>query len=175
MFFFMHFFSIRRVCMTVHICQAQKKKKIETLCKDHRSSPYDFYALYCCVLNGFASYLKDRTFSVEIGRDSSSCASVLNGVPQGSMLGPVLLSLHMLPLYGNFREYHFSYHCCADDSQCYFLLHQNDVSSLQCLFDFLKDDSHWMSANFLQLNEAKSEVLVFGPSASTEMFVSKLG
>ncbi len=128
-----------------------------------------------CVLSWFVSYLKDRTFSVETGKYYSSCAPVLYGVPQGSILGPVLFSLYMLPLYAIFRKHNVSYHCYADDTQCYVPLHLNDVSSLQCLFDCLSDVKQWMSANFLQLNESKTEVLLFGSSAPTEVVASKMG
>ncbi len=90
-------------------------------------------------------------------------------------MGPVLFSLYMLPLYAIFKNHNVSYHCYTDDTQCYIPLHPKDVSSLQCLFDCLRDVKQWMSANFLQLNHSKTEVLSFGSPASTEVFASKLG
>ena len=62
----------------------------------------------------------------------------------------------------------------CNDTQCYVPLHPKDVSSIQCLLDCLRGVTHWMSANFLQLNGAKTELLTFGLSASTEMVASKL-
>ncbi len=106
-----------------------------------------------CVLSWFVSYLKDQTFLVETGKYSSSCAPVLYGVPQGSILGPVLFSLYMLPLYVIFKKDNVSYHCYADDTQCN--IPPEPKGCLQCLFDCLRDVKHWMSANFLQLNESK--------------------
>jgi len=50
------------------------------------------------VLQWFASYLKKRTFSLNLRNFSTSSAPILFGVPQGSILGPLLFSLYMLPL-----------------------------------------------------------------------------
>ncbi len=44
------------------------------------------------------SYIRDRSFSVELGKFSSSVAPIICGVPQGSILGPFLFNLYMRPL-----------------------------------------------------------------------------
>ncbi len=45
-----------------------------------------------------SSYLKGRTISVSLGNCSSSVVLLMCGVPQGSILGPILFSLYLLPL-----------------------------------------------------------------------------
>ena len=52
----------------------------------------------------------------------------------------------------------------VDDSQIYLPLKRNDKSSLIPLLECPKDVKAWMAFNFLNLNEEKTEVMVFGPS-----------
>ena len=58
-------------------------------------------------LQWFRSYLTDRTFSVTVDSFSSSVAPVSSGVPQGSIMGPILFNLYMLPLGDIIRK------CCG--------------------------------------------------------------
>ncbi len=51
------------------------------------------------VLKWFSSYLKERSFSVTVGEFSSSSVSINCGVPQGSILGPILLNFFWLSLF----------------------------------------------------------------------------
>lgn len=123
-------------------------------------------------LDWFSSYLKHRTFSVSIDQFSSSTAPVSYGVPQGSILGPVLFCLYMLPLGDIIRKYDISFHFYADDSQLYLPLKSSD--SIQSLLDCLEDIKIWMSNNYLQLNSDKTEVIVFGPPKSISTVADKL-
>ena len=113
-------------------------------------------------LQWFHSYLKDQTFSVNIGNIFSSSAAIACGVPQGSILGPILFSLYTLPLGSILRKHNILHHCYADDTQLYLPLKPGNTNSLVSLFDCLKDIKCWMDNNFLQLKESKMEVILFG-------------
>ncbi|KAF7648737.1 hypothetical protein LDENG_00152550 [Lucifuga dentata] len=126
-------------------------------------------------LNWFYSYLLDRTFSVNIGNHSSSSVHLNYGVPQGSILGPLLFSIYMLPLGQIVQRHNISFHFYADDTQIYFPLRPGDFNSLVHILDCLKDINCWMAHNFLQLNGSESEIIIFGSPSSCDFISNGLG
>uniref|UniRef100_A0A8C4T6I6 Reverse transcriptase domain-containing protein n=1 Tax=Erpetoichthys calabaricus TaxID=27687 RepID=A0A8C4T6I6_ERPCA len=107
------------------------------------------------------SYFCNRTLRVMLDDFSSESVPLPCGVPQGSILGPLLFSIYILPLGAIFRKHAISYHLYADDCQIYFSLKSTD--STKPLLNCLSDIKDWLAVNFLHLNDSKTEVIVFSP------------
>ena len=70
-------------------------------------------------LNWFTSYLRGRTQRVNIAGSSSSPRNLHYGVPQGSILGPLLFTLYIAPLQGVIATFNLQCMFYADDTQLY--------------------------------------------------------
>ena len=66
-------------------------------------------------LDWFSSYLSGRRQFVKVNDMSSTSYLIEQGVPQGSVLGPILYSLYVSPLGDIARNHGLSFHCYADD------------------------------------------------------------
>ncbi len=126
------------------------------------------------VFNWFSSYLTNWCFYVSMDACSSGTHEIRCGVPQGSILGPILFNLYMLPLGDVIRKHGISFHSYADDTQLYIAVSPDDTGPIDTLFNCILDIKSWMAVNFLQLNQDKTEVLVIGPEGQKEKLLSKL-
>ena len=66
------------------------------------------------VLQWFSSYLTDRTYYVSLSNYCSAFAHLHSGVPQGSVLGPILLTMYIKPLSAIIDSYSIIHHSFAD-------------------------------------------------------------
>jgi uncharacterized FAD-dependent dehydrogenase len=70
-------------------------------------------------LKWFKTYLQGRTQSVSIDSSQSSPSFLHYGVPQGSILGPILFTLYTTSLAKVIEKLDIKYHLYADDTQLY--------------------------------------------------------
>ncbi|KAF7660302.1 hypothetical protein LDENG_00284920 [Lucifuga dentata] len=133
----------------------------------------DFIGLYGVVFNWFASYLSERKFCVSVDGHLSKLQEIPCGVPQGSILGPLLFNLYMLPLSSVIRRHGISFRSYADDPQLYVAMSPDDSGPIDSLFNCILDINSWMSHNFLQLNQDESEVLIIGSRIQREKLTTK--
>ena len=119
----------------------------------------------------FESYLKGRKQYVSINGFNSKDLPISYGVPQGSVLGPLLFLLCINDLHTAIKfckVHHF-----ADDTN---LLHVS--KSIKKLNKFvncdLKNLSNWLHANKISLNVSKTELIIFKPRMKKVDFDLKL-
>ena len=90
----------------------------------------------------------------------SDYASLLCGVPQGSVLGPMKFCLYLLPLGAILRHHNIGYHIYADDTQLYISFKCKDpLESLTKLNMCISDIRVWMIKNKLKIN-SRTEFII---------------
>ena len=121
------------------------------------------YGIRGSVISWLTSYLQNRSFSVKVKSSTSSSCILEIGVPQGSILGPILFILYTKDLEEIASKYGFTVHLYADDTQLYFAFDVNsnspNMTAVKNCFSEIKD---WMSLNFLKLNEDKTQFIDIG-------------
>ena len=105
------------------------------------------------------SYLTGRFQCVVIGQCQSEPRPLQFGVPQGSILGPLLFILYTSSLADLLEAHGVQYHFYADDTQIYVEI--NDVEDAkEKIVSLLHDIKVWMLTRKLKLNESKTDILL---------------
>ena len=118
------------------------------------------YGICGAAINLMASYLKNRKQFVQFDGYKSDMKTICNGVPQGSILGPLLFLVYINDFPNASKVFNFLMY--ADDTTLYCCL--EDIKSdnkEQILNNELECVYEWLNANKLSLNVRKTKYMIF--------------
>lgn len=133
------------------------EKAFDTVWHDGLLHKLYTYGLPIGLIELIRSYLKDRRFKVYVNNESSDPQTISAGVPQGSVLGPLLFLAYINDIP---KQPHTHLACFADDTASYTSNNDEDliVGRLQLSLDLL---STYFRKWKLKLNESKTEAIMF--------------
>ncbi|KAJ4449541.1 hypothetical protein ANN_00942 [Periplaneta americana] len=115
----------------------------------------------------FETYLRERQQCVVSGNRSSSWLDITSGIPQGSVLGPLLFTIYVNDITSLVR--HYNYHLYADDLQCYISSRLDRVNDA---IDKLNEDIDsivtWTKKLHLKINPGKTQAIILGHKRQTD-------
>ena len=137
------------------------KKAFDTVNHEILLQKLYHYGIRGSLFKWFESYLFNRTQYTCINGTSSTMLQVRCGVPQGSVLGPLLFLVYINDVANISTD--FKIRLFADDSNL-FIYHKNVFSLYQIANNLLQNLHEWFLLNKLSLNVEKTNYMLFKPS-----------
>ena len=129
----------------------------------------NFYGLDTISLEWFKSYLTNRQQFVLVNSEKSPLQTILTGVPQGSILGPLLFLIYINDI--KFCSNIFTFLCFADDTTITLSICTKNILCKYCQnYDYIDETLinfelqklyDWLAINKLSLNAKKTKYMVF--------------
>ena len=138
------------------------------------------YGITGTALSWFETYLTDHCQVIQLNGESSDEMRLQFGVPQGSVLGPLLFTSYTAPLGEISRRHGVELHLYADDTLVYMsfspLTDESTTRTFQRIEACIAEIRTWLKNNKIMLNDDKTDVLVISsvsmrsklPSATPE-------
>ena len=172
------FHSVETALLKIHndLSLAMDRKQVSALVMLDMSAAFDtvdhqilltrlhsYFGICGSALELLSSYLLNRTQAVVVDTSASPSIILTSGVPQGSVLGPLLFSLYTTPLADLLHSSRLPHHMYADDTQLYISFSAKDsTNSLSHLSSTLDSAHSWLARNRLSLNPSKTEFMIVG-------------
>ena len=144
-----------------HIIRAMSQQQATGLCLLDLSAAFDtidhtiplhrlksWFGFTDTVLSWIQSYLSSCSFTVDINGIKSPPSKLLHGVPQGSVLGPLLFILYTTPLSLIISQSSVNHKLYADDTQLFLSFSADTFSEdILLLQNTITNISSWMASN----------------------------
>ena len=141
-------------------------KAFDTVNHEILTKKLEYYGIRGTALQWLKSYLCNRMQCTEVGDTQSELEYIKCGVPQGSVLGPLLFLLYINDIVESSKIFKFI--LFADDTSLYYST-KNPLDIQETVNNELANISDWLSANRLSLNVGKSKLLYFTNNSRSEL------
>ena len=142
------------------------QKAFDTVNHDILLEKLSNYGIQGVSQNWFKSYLANRKQFVSLNGVESNVLPVKHGVPQGSILGPLLFTIYINDLHNCIKN-STTFHFADDTSLLYVPKKRINNRCIRKINNDLKCLTHWLLANKISLNVTKTELIIFAKSSLT--------
>ena len=139
---------------SIDIIYLDFSKAFDTVPHQRLLAKLNAYGIDSNILKWIESFLSDRSQRVRVNKEHSNYSPVSSGIPQGSILGPLLFIVFINDLPENISS---TCKVFADDTKLY-SSHNNHISIQKDLLTFLEWSEKWL----LKFNKSKCSVLHMG-------------
>ena len=121
------------------------------------------YGIGGMVLKWIKSFISHRVQTVMFAGVKSASVALLHGMPQGSVLGPLLFNLYTADVICITESFNVSIHCYADGIQLYVSCFAADApAAVAHLLACNEVIDRWLGSNKLKMNSDKTQLIWLG-------------